>query len=159
MIARAEGTGNHPPNVVETSSDILLADALCNPVNLRGAMGRGLAAAVASRWPGCLGPYRDALRTGTLRSGAVAAWQRPDGGWILQVPTKDDWRDDSPIQLVEASIDAIGPTCERHAITRISVPPLGCGLGGLRPERVRPSVERAARRHPGMTWVLHRWTC
>ena len=146
-----------PDNVRHTDADILEAKAFCNPVNLRGAMGRGLAAAVAARWPACVGPYRDGLRTGTLRAGTVTAWRRPDGGWILQTPTKDDWRNSSPLTLVSQSIAQIGPACERAGITRIAVPPLGCGLGGLRRDQVLPKVLAAAKAHPGITWTLHRW--
>ena len=148
---------NEGSNVRRSDDDILRAHALANPVNLRGAMGRGLAAAVAATWPGCVGAYRDALRTGKLRAGTVCVWRRPDGGWIVQTPTKDDWRNGSPLPLVERSIAAIGPACERAGITAIAVPPLGCGLGGLRQQDVLPNVLAAAAAHPTIEWTLHRW--
>ena len=144
-------------NVKCVDGDILEARAFCNPVNLVGAMGKGLAAQVARRWPACVGAYRAALQTRALRAGTVSAWRRRDGGWILQVPTKRHWRDRSPLELVAASIRAIGPACTRHGITEIAVPPLGCGLGGLDPAAVRPLVLEAAAAHPGIEWVLHRW--
>lgn len=144
-------------NVRHVDGDILEARAFCNPVNLVGAMGKGLAAQVARRWPACLGAYRAALQTRALRPGTVSAWRRNDGGWILQVPTKRHWRDRSPLELVQASIRAIGPACARHGIPEIAVPPLGCGLGGLDPAAVRPLVLEAAAAHPNIEWVLHRW--
>ena len=144
-------------NVTYTDGDILEAEAFCNPVNLVGAMGKGLAAQVARRWPACMSAYRGALRTRALRAGTVAAWRRADGGWILQVPTKKHWRDKSPLELVQASIKAIGPACARHGIRRIAVPPLGCGLGGLDPQAVRPLLLEAAAAHPKVEWTLHRW--
>ncbi len=101
--------------------------------------------------------YRGALRIRALRAGTVAAWRRADGGWILQVPTKKHWRDKSPLELVRASIKAIGPACARHGIRRIAVPPLGCGLGGLDPQAVRPLLLEAAAAHPKVEWTLHRW--
>ena len=64
-------------NVKCVDGDILEARALCNPVNLVGAMGKGLAAQVARRWPACLGAYRAALQTRALRAGTVSAWRRP----------------------------------------------------------------------------------
>ena len=144
-------------NVRHVDGDILEARAFCNPVNLVGAMGKGLAAQVARRWPACLGAYRAPLQTRALRPGTVSAWRRNDGGWILQVPTKRHWRERSPLELVQASIRAIGPACARHGIAEIAVPPLGCGLGGLDPAAVRPLVLEAAAAHPGIEWVLHRW--
>ena len=127
-------------NVRHVDGDILEARAFCNPVNLVGAMGKGLAAQVARRWPACLGAYRAALQTRALRPGTVSAWRRNDGGWILQVPTKRHWRDRSPLELVQSIIRAIGPACARHGIAEIAVPPLGCGLGGLDAAAVRPLV-------------------
>ena len=64
------------------------------------------------------------------------------------MPTKRHWRDRSPLELVAASIRAIGPACARHGITEIAVPPLGDGLGGLDPAAVRPLVLEAAAAHP-----------
>ena len=148
---------NTPRNVIHAKGDILDEDAFANPVNLVGVMGRGLAKAVADRWPACVPAYRRALTTRTLSEGQVTAWQRPDGGWVLQAPTKRHWRQPSPIRLVTATIDAIGPICEAHGIKRIAVPPLGCGLGGLEPAAVLPHMIEAARRHPEITWVLYRW--
>ncbi len=144
-------------NVSYTDADILEAAAFCNPVNLAGAMGRGLAGAVAKRWPAALPAYRAMLRSKVLREGSVGAWKRSDGGWILHVPTKRHWRERSPAELVAASVAAIGATCERRGIREVSVPPLGCGLGGLDPKDVLPLVLEAAARHPNIRWVLHRW--
>lgn len=144
-------------NIRYTTDDILNAKAFCNPVNLVGVMGKGLAAEVARRWPACVGAYRGALRTRALREGSVTAWKRPDGGWILQVPTKRHWRDRSPLELVKASIEGIGRVCTRHGIATVAVPPLGCGLGGLEPSLVQPLVLEAAAAYPEIEWTLHRW--
>ena len=144
-------------NVSYTNDNILEADVFCNPVNLVGVMGRGLAAEVAKRWPSVLPAYRAMLRSKALSDGSVGAWKRPDNGWILQVPTKRDWRDRSPLRLVARSIKAIGPACIRRGIRKVAVPPLGCGLGGLRTQDVLPLVLEAAREHVEIHWVLHRW--
>lgn len=146
-----------PVNVSFEDGDVLQEAAFANPVNLVGVMGRGLAKAVADRWPACVPAYREALREHALAEGRVSAWRRPDGGWILQAPTKRHWRNPSPPELVAATVQAIAKTCERHGIRRIGVPPLGCGLGGLRRADVLPLVLAAARDHPGTTWALYRW--
>ena len=49
------------------------------------------------------------------------------------------------------------PASARHGIHRIAVPPLGCGLGGLDPQAIRPLVLEAATAHPQVKWTLHRW--
>ena len=144
-------------NVRFTDDDILESKVFCNPVNLVGVMGRGLAAQVAARWPSSVAAYKGMLQCGVLREGSIGSWRRNDGGWILQVPTKRHWRERSPLELVKQSIDAIGPICQRRGIREVAVPPLGCGLGGLDPKTVLPLVLEAAAKHPAMSWVLHRW--
>lgn len=146
-----------PPNVGFAAGDLLdaPADAICNPVNLVGVMGRGLALQFRTRWPASYRAYRAALRTGGLRRGRVHAHRLPDGRHVLHCPTKAHWREPSPATLVRATIDAIGPCCARHGIRSVAVPPLGCGLGGLDWNGVRALLLDAAGRHPHLRWILY----
>ena len=143
-------------NVRFSDGDILEAGAPCVPVNLAGAMGRGLALQAARRWPAIVPAYRAMLRSGELGEGTIALWRHADG-WVLLAPTKRHWRNPSPPELVEATIAAIGPACLRRGISEVAVPPLGCGLGGLEAARVLPLVLEAAARRPGIRWTLCRW--
>ncbi len=146
-----------PANASFAAGDLLdaPADAICNPVNLAGVMGRGLALQFRTRWPASYRAYRAALRTGQLGRGRIHAHRLPDGRHVLHCPTKDHWRDPSPPELVRATIDAIGPCCARHGIRSVAVPPLGCGLGGLEWNDIRASLLAAAARHPQLHWVLY----
>ena len=74
------------------TGDIKREHAFANPVNLVGIMGAGLARQVQDRWPAILGPYRRACRSGQLTCGQVQAFRRPDGGWVINTPTKHHWR-------------------------------------------------------------------
>ncbi len=146
-----------PANVNFTAGDLLdaPADAICNPVNLTGVMGRGLALQFRRRWPSSFLAYRDALRSGDLGRGLVHAHRLPDGRHVLHCPTKVHWRDPSPIALVRSTIDAIGPCCTEYEIGSVAVPPLGCGLGGLDRNDVRALLLAAAARHPRLRWLLY----
>ena len=44
---------------------------------------------------------------------------------------------------IEAGLAALVEDVERLGITSIAVPPLGCGLGGLNWDEVRPRIEQA----------------
>ena len=146
-----------PPNVSFATGDLLdaQAEAICNPVNLGGVRGRGRALQFRRRWPSSFLAYRDALRDGQLGHGLVHAHRLPDGQHVLHCPTKDDWRDPSPIALVRATINAIGPCCVEYGIGSVAVPPLGCGLGGLDRNDVRALLLAAATRHPRLRWLLY----
>src|ERR1039458_7083588 len=79
-------------------------DGLVNPVNTEGIMGKGLAPEFKRRWPAMFVNYQQACRTGTLTIGTVMPYKvTEDGGelWILNVPTKDRWRDPSKLEYVE----------------------------------------------------------
>ena len=117
-------------------------------MNLVGVMGKGLAKQTANRWPGCVAPYRRACQTGSLRRGRILPWQRPDGGWVLQTPTKEHWRNPSTISLVAQSVRELVRSAEELKLKRIGIPPLGCGLGGLDWPAVRELIVAAAEDSP-----------
>lgn len=146
-----------PANVEFVAGDLLdaQADAICNPVNLVGVMGRGLALQFRTRWPSSYRAYRAALRSGELGNGRVHAHRLADGRHVLHCPTKKHWRNRSHLSLVRSTIDEIGPCCARHRIRSVAVPPLGCGLGGLEWNDVRTLVFTAAARHPNLRWLLY----
>lgn len=127
-----------------------------NPVNLVGVMAAGLAKTVATTFPDCLPAYRADLRSGRLRHGTVTAWQAPAGNYVLQVPTKHHWRHPSPLNLVQASIQALFPLCESLRIDTVHVVRLGCGLGGLDWEaQVRPYLVETASAFPALAVIIH----
>ena len=141
-------------NVVYVTGDILEspADAVCCPVNLRGAMGAGLALQVARKWPGCVPSYQDDLNASRLKAGSVTSWTRPDGKLVLLAPTKYDYRRPSPLPLVGQTLEAIGRFCEAKALSSVAVPKMGCGLGGLEWSEVHRLTVMAARRCPQVRW-------
>ena len=139
---------------VRTSLDF--STTFTNPVNLVGTMGAGLARAVAGAHPDCVPAYRADLRSRRLRHGTITAWRKPDGNYILQVPTKRHWRNNSPLDLVHASIDALFPLCKSLAIDTVHVVKLGCGLGGLDwHTQVRPYLVETASEFPSLAVIVH----
>ena len=108
--------------------------ALVNPVNCVGTMGKGLAKQFANRFPSILSPYRNActthaLRPGTLQTLRVNHNTFPE--YIINLPTKDHWCNPSTLAIVEAGIKALRAEIMTSQFISITVPPLGCGLGGL----------------------------
>lgn len=124
------------------------ADAIVNPVNVREAvMGAGLAKEVARRWPGVLAPYRAACRSGELCIGTVLV--TPVDGpaplrAVIHFPTKDSWKAPSTMAMLEAGLPALSAAIREHGFTRVAVPALGCGLGGLSWPAVRDRLQEWA---------------
>lgn len=129
----------------------LLADraqALVNPVNCPGVMGAGLAAQFRRRWPAMFADYRDTCLAGGLVPGKLHIWRTPDQRYIVNLPTKQDWRHESDLAHVQAGVQALARWVEDQAIASLAIPALGCGLGGLVWPPVRALLERAFPTHP-----------
>jgi O-acetyl-ADP-ribose deacetylase (regulator of RNase III) len=61
----------------------------------------------------------------------------------VNFPTKRHWRSASRIEDIEAGLAALASEVRRLRLASIAIPPLGCGLGGLRWTAVRPLIEQA----------------
>jgi len=130
------------------TGDILQADveALVNPVNCVGVMGRGLALAFKTTFPENFVAYERACERGEVLPGRMFVFAtghpaRPK--YIINFPTKRHWRERSRIEDIEAGLAALRDEVERRAISSIAVPALGAGLGGLAWGVVRKRIEGA----------------
>lgn len=132
-----------PPGRVRVVEGDLLTDAaavLVDPVNTVGVMGAGLAAQFARRWPGMVGPYRDACREGRLSPGGVWLWPAPTGQWVVCAATKAHWRDSSQLGWVVSAAQQTALMVAGLGAASVAVPALGAGLGGLPWSQVRPAL-------------------
>ena len=113
-------------NIFESS-----ADALVNPVNCVGVMGKGLAEKFKAEFPKNYMSYRDYCCQELLLPGFLFTFEEK-GKFIINAATKDHWRGHSTYLWVSVCIDMIKFFCECENIQSVAIPALGCGLGGLR---------------------------
>ena len=110
------------------------AEAVVNPVNCVGVMGRGLAAAFKSRYPLNFQHYAAACRRGDVAPGRLFVFptqQMLPPLHIINFPTKRHWRDASRLDDIEAGLRALVPVIDDLGIRSVAIPALGAGLGGL----------------------------
>lgn len=120
------------------------AQATTCPVNLVGAMGKGLALAFRQKYPTLPGVYLDLLGNNMLLMGrpfSVGLNGVPQD--IILFPTKQHWRNPSELDWIENGIKYMISRLETHAwkYESIAVPALGCGEGGLKWEDVKPLMD------------------
>ena len=115
-------------------------EALVNPVNTKGVMGKGLALAFKNKYPAHFENYKRACQNGEMTTEEVLAYQEINGPMIICLATKDDWRDSSKIEYVSAGLDNLVKQIETLGIRSVAIPKLGCGLGGLDWNKVRPLI-------------------
>jgi len=123
-------------------------EALVNPVNCVGIMGRGLALQFKNAFPENFKAYEAACRRSEVQPGRmfVFATNQPKSPlYIVNFPTKRHWRDRSRIEDIEAGLKALVKEIKTRGIRSIAIPALGSGLGGLNWTDIRPRIERALR--------------
>ena len=122
------------------------AEALVNTVNSVGYMGKGIALQFKKAFPANFDAYHRAAKDGEVRPGRMFVHET--GGitnpkYIINFPTKQHWRGKSRMEDIEAGLEALAEEIAARGISSIAIPPLGCGLGGLDWEKVRPKIEQA----------------
>ena len=73
------------------------AQVIVNTVNCKGVMGKGLALAFKERYPEMFHVYQKDCREGRLRIGRPTLYTKSTP-WILNFPTKDNWRANSKLE-------------------------------------------------------------
>ena len=121
-------------------------DALVNTVNTEGVMGKGVALQFKRAFPANYKAYRSACKAGEVKLGRMFVFgtgrlERPR--YIINFPTKGHWRSRSRLADIEAGLADLRRVLTDLQVESVAVPPLGCGLGGLRWTDVRPRIESA----------------
>lgn len=133
--------------IVESDDDIFRvnAQAIVNPVNLVGVMGKGLAKEVKLRYPFAFEHYKRQCDRHNFRIGQVLTSYIPGTDYfrtgktemIIHFPTKQHWRDPSDYAFIESGLIALAQCTISERLYSIAIPPLGCGLGGLDSQQVK----------------------
>ena len=129
-----------------TKGNLLEADceAIVNPVNTVGVMGKGLAKQFKIKFPDNFKAYETACNTGRLVTGKVFIFETGqlfNPKYIVNFPTKIHWRNPSRIDYILRGMESLSSEILRRKIQSIAVPALGCGLGGLDWIRVKSVLE------------------
>ena len=134
--------------IERTKGNLLKADAeaLVNTVNCVGYMGKGIALQFKQAFPENFEVYQKACHTGDVKPGSMFIFKTGsmfNPKYIINFPTKRHWRGDSKIDDIKAGLVALVQEIKQLNIQSVAVPPLGCGLGGLNWNLVRPMIEKA----------------
>lgn len=136
-------------------------DAMVNTVNTVGVMGAGIALMFKKRYPKNFEAYKKACKEGKVRIGKMFVTENNgdlvDSGpkFIINFPTKKDWRKGTEIQWVEEGLEDLVHTIKEKGIRSIAIPQLGCGNGGLDWYDVKPRIEAALKEAGNITATIY----
>ncbi len=145
--------------LISASGNILhaQADALVNPVNCAGVMGKGLALQFKRAFPDMFQAYRRAAKNGEVVLGRIHIFSVSRHGrprYIFNFPTKRHWRSRSRIEDIERGLWDMVDQIRQLGVSSIAIPPLGCGHGGLHWPAVRQLVVQAFASSPEVRVLL-----
>lgn len=131
-------------------------DALVNPVNCKGTMGKGIALEFKKRFPWLDAPYKAACASGKLAPGIPVLMPTElqqslfpnQKQSVILFPTKNDWRSKSRLEWIDKGLSHLRSHYRQWGLRSIAMPQLGCGLGGLDWNLVRPLIEKYFRDEP-----------
>lgn len=118
------------------------AQTLVNTVNTVGVMGKGIALEFKKRFPDMYEDYRKHCEVRDVRLGRPYLYRRLMPPWILNFPTKDDWRSVTRLKDIIDGMVHLQHHYREWGIESLAVPPLGCGLGQLEWRVVGPTLYR-----------------
>ena len=121
------------------------AQALVNTVNTLGVMGKGIALQFKEAFPENFKQYALACKNKQLSPGDILVVREntlEGEKIIINFPTKTEWFLKSRYEYIEQGLKKLVEIIEEYKITSIAIPPLGCGNGGLKWDKVRPMIEK-----------------
>jgi O-acetyl-ADP-ribose deacetylase (regulator of RNase III) len=103
---------------------------IVNTVNCVGVMGAGIAFECRRRYPDMYTKYVHLCQQELLTIGKLWLYKGADR-WILNFPTKTDWKLPSKLAYIEKGLAKFVATYEEKGITSAAFPVLGAQNGGL----------------------------
>ncbi len=103
-------------------------------------MGKGIAYQFKREFPNNFKVYQDACKEGSFKIGDILIVSEKKK-LIVNFPTKDTWRKKSQYDFIFQGLKRLKTEIISRGITSISIPPLGCGNGGLEWSRVESMIK------------------
>lgn len=117
-------------NIIKGNIFTSQCKTIVNTVNCVGVMGAGIALECRLRYPEMYERYSSICSNGELSVGMLWLYKSNDK-WILNFPTKKDWRYPSKIEYLHLGLQKFVDTYQLKNITSIAFPMLGADKGGI----------------------------
>lgn len=132
--------------ITYSNDDIFNLDveALVNPVNCVGVMGKGLALEFKVNFYDNFLAYQEECKQNRIGIGKCFVFELSNElstfcnlKYIINFPTKITWRETSQYDYIKRGLIDLENIITNYKIKSIAIPALGCGLGQLEWEHVR----------------------
>lgn len=130
----------------EVEGDLFASDAqaLGHGVNCRGLMGAGIALPFREKFPLMYEEYRLNCERGLLNLGDAFIHYAGGGRWVYNIASQFEPGPNAVLWALESGLSRAMHHAETFDVKKISIPQIGCGIGGLDYADVRVVLLRTA---------------
>lgn len=153
MVLRLMNIYYHKGNLLKSD-----AQALLNTVNCLGVMGKGIALQFKQAFPENFKQYVKACKNKEVQPGKMnvyATGTEENPFYIINFPTKIHWKDSSKLEYLQHGLKDLIRVIKQYNIRSIAIPPLGCGLGGLKWHIVEPIIVKLMQEVPQTKVIIY----
>lgn len=115
--------------------------------NCAGAMGKGIALQFKNKYPKMYSEYRALCKDGLFNPGDVFDYNYGNGH-IYNLGTQESWKTKARLEHIENSVGRMLELAASENVTRIALPAIGAGLGGLNWNDVKEILNRISVNYP-----------
>lgn len=120
--------------------------------NCAGAMGKGIALVFRAKYPQMYNKYKELCKNGGFTPGRVMAYPTGGGlsksGVVFNLGTQSSWKTGARLEYIQDSLEVMVGMALDLKITKIAMPAIGAGLGGLKWDDVKAVIDKIAGRIP-----------
>src|SRR5262249_3688742 len=120
------------------------AQAFAHGCNCQGSMGAGIAKTFRARYRQMYEEYRRRCKAEPrqVNLGDCWLWRSDDQPWVFNLGTQERyWRSRASYEAIETALREMSRQADAEGITRIAMPRIGVGDGGLSWKKVRAIIE------------------
>lgn len=128
------------------------AEAIGHGVNVYGQMGAGIAHEFRKRYPEMYEAYRQECYARRLLGGGMFPWALTDEtdppAAILNIASQEHPGPNAKMSFLIDGVTKALAYCAEHNILTLALPRIGCGIGSLDWDEVKPALEELATNSP-----------
>lgn len=132
--------------VIYKDGDLFTTDAhaIGHGVNVYGVMGHGIAPEFKKRWPHMYDLYKEECLSERLQPGSTMAYVTQTGHIVFNIASQDKPGPNAQLDWLIAGLHLAMNACQTSNIEKLALPRIGCGIGGLDWDEVKPALEKIA---------------
>lgn len=122
-----------PTKIITGNIFTTKCNVIVNTVNCVGVMGAGIALECRLRYPEMYEKYKELCSRKLISIGNLWLY-KTEKTWILNFPTKVDWKYPSRVEFIQKGLEKFVAVYEQKEINSIAFPMLGADRGGINVE-------------------------